>query len=381
MVSTNSGCKKICINASNLHSGGGVQVAVSFIFELSQIETPSDLDVYIMVSTKVHENLLSIGCDLSSESYYEVYDSFGISALWSGLAVKLKDYDVVFTVFGPLYVFALSGKEITGFAQAWISSADDWLYRQFSFFYRAKARLKYAIQLFFFRKSDKLIVELDHVRNSLIGRIGIKGVKIEVVHNCLSSLYLRPDSWRVLCAPIEKRSYSIGFVARDYPHKNIDILPSIKQILLQRHGLAVDFFVTLTPDEWSHKSTFFKHSIVNAGALEVSQCPTFYSMMDAVIFPSLLECFSATPLEAMAMNKPLFASDRGFVRDVCGEFAFYFDPSDPDAVAEVIATYIMHVASNDGARLAAAKRHAFSFSDSKIRALRYVEIIRGEAFK
>ena len=62
--------------------------------------------------------------------------------------------------------------------------------------------------------------------------------------------------------------------------------------------------------------------------------------MDAIIFPSLLECFSATPLEAMAMEKPFFASDREFIRDVCSDYALYFDPEDPISAANVINDYL-----------------------------------------
>ncbi len=61
--------------------------------------------------------------------------------------------------------------------------------------------------------------------------------------------------------------------------------------------------------------------------------------MDAVIFPSLLECFSASPLEAMFMNKPLFASNRPFVKQFCGDYAKYFNPNDPYSAAKVIAEY------------------------------------------
>ncbi|MOA18610.1 Glycosyl transferases group 1 [compost metagenome] len=98
--------------------------------------------------------------------------------------------------------------------------------------------------------------------------------------------------------------------------------------------------------------------------------------MDAVIFPSLLECFSATPLEAMAMQKPLFASDRGFVRDVCGDFAWYFNPLSADSAADVIAEYITKHHGKNQERLAAARRHVLNFSNARQRAENYLNIIR-----
>lgn len=52
--------KKILINASNLHVGGGVQVAASFITELSQIlkEQKINADCSVIVSTSVKEVLV-----------------------------------------------------------------------------------------------------------------------------------------------------------------------------------------------------------------------------------------------------------------------------------------------------------------------------------
>ena len=98
--------------------------------------------------------------------------------------------------------------------------------------------------------------------------------------------------------------------------------------------------------------------------------------MDAIIFPSLLECFSATPLEAMIMKKPLFASDRGFIKDVCFDFAYYFEPTDPESAAAVIHNFLESQCNEElEAKLLAAKKHAENFSNARQRAVKYVDII------
>ena len=56
--------KKFLINASNLHNGGGVQVASSFIYELSLLhDLPGNITCF--VSSEVAENLHQVGCDFS----------------------------------------------------------------------------------------------------------------------------------------------------------------------------------------------------------------------------------------------------------------------------------------------------------------------------
>lgn len=366
------------INASNLHTGGGVQVAVSLIDELSRMENlPTRLS--ILASNEVHTSLQNLNCDYSRFSDYAVFNTYGFSTLWSGLGLKLRSFDVVFTVFGPLYWWPMRPVNIAGFAQPWIIYPNNEIFNLMSCFVKFKIKLKYFVQSFFFKQADHLIVELPHVKTRLISRGFHRNSQIDVVHNCLSSIYFRPDQWRALTVEIQKKHFSIGFVGRDYPHKNTNILPYIKKVLADVHRLSVSIFVTLNSDEWTKKSEFFQKNINNAGVLDVTQCPVFYQQMDAVIFPSFLECFSATPLEALAMKKPLFASNRQFVRDVCGEFAWYFDPEDAYSAADLIADYINNFANRDDERLTAAQEHVIKFSNARQRAVDYLQIMQAAA--
>lgn len=366
--------RKVCINASNLRHGGGIQVATSFVDEMARLPL-DDLAISVFVSSEVASNLQDAGIDTSVFREYRVVNCYGLSSMWSRVQKYFYGFDLVFTVFGPAYFPFMPGIWVTGFAQAWIINIDNESYKSFGFLGRLKIWLKFSLQSWFFRRSDRLVVELDHVKSGLVEKGIARKENISVVRNCVSSVYFKPDAWRqVLLRPVAG-SFSIGFVGRDYIHKNISILVEVKKILLL-NGFAVDFYVTLTSSEWAARSDEFRSLITNVGVLAVAECPSFYQQMDAVIFPSLLECFSATPLEAMVMKKPLFASDRGFVRDVCGDFAWYFDPVDPLSIANQIMTYIDDFSGRDGDRLMRARRHAEDFSSARRRAEDYLSIIR-----
>jgi len=166
----------------------------------------------------------------------------------------------------------------------------------------------------------------------------------------------------------------LGFLGRNYPHKNTTIIPNAIKILKERYNISAEFFVTFTDDEWSSCSEEFKKCTNNLGPLTVAQCPSFYRQMDAIVFPSLLECFSATPLEAMAMEKPLFASDRDFNRDICKDYAYYFDPLSPESAAKAIADVFLK-GGPDPNRLKLAKEHAFGFSNPRDRAQKYLSLL------
>lgn len=370
---------KYLINASNLHVGGGVQVATSVIGELTRMPAlPSGLVVW--ASDAVDANLCKLGYNLSALPVYEVVNCHGLKLLRSPLARRLQAFDAVFTVFGPLYVWKLAGANITGFAQPWIIYPDNEIDAAMGWRQRWLSRLKFGLQAVFFRQANKLVVELDHVRAGLLC-MGIGSPSsIEVVRNSLSSLYTSPSSWQPVAVVDTGAEIKLGFVGRNYAHKNTRIFPAVIDLLRRDHGVKASIYVTFTDEEWATCDAAFRAAVINVGPLFVAQCPTFYSSMDAVIFPSLLECFSATPLEAMAMEKPLFASDRPFNRDVCQGHAHYFDPLSTASAAQSIAQVFLSGGSNPDA-LRAAREHAIKFSSSKDRAEKYLALLMQDAIK
>ena len=113
--------------------GGGVQVAVSVIDELSRLpEFPDELTV--LVSNEVHADLMLLGSNQTRFANYQVFNTYGLSTLWSGLSSKVLGHDVVFTLFGPLYLAAMPSVSMVGFAQAWIIYPDNEIYRSFTAF-------------------------------------------------------------------------------------------------------------------------------------------------------------------------------------------------------------------------------------------------------
>jgi glycosyltransferase involved in cell wall biosynthesis len=356
----------VLINASNLHVGGAVQVATSIISELAEI-CGASVNIHVLASSVVDRNLRSGGAKISALRGYKVYDSWGLRALWRTPRGILDGYDAVFTIFGPLYRLRQPRNSVVGFAQPWIIYPENEVAWQLGRLERNLLRFKYWIQSLFFSRADLLVVELEHVRDGLVRRKIAKSDRVRIVRNALSSLYADKANWLPVAIPHVAADLKLGFVGRNYFHKNTKIFPDVHRILKERHGIDARFFVTFDLREWEQCELEFRACSVNVGTLAVAQCPSFYEAMDAVVFPSLLECFSAAPLEAMAMERPLFASDRPFIRDVCGPHAHYFDPMDAESAALSIAGWFKD-ASQNRELLKAARQHAMSFSSAKERA-------------
>jgi len=366
--------KKVLINMTNIHVGGAVQVAVSFIYELSKMDPENfDFSYDLLLSSTILTELKQQKVDLGTTNF-EVVDVFGLRALLSGIERRFNNYNLVFTMFGPGYFLPNKCENhLVGFAQAWIIYPDNEFWKQLALIDRYLLRIKFWIQSLFFKQARHLVVELEHVEQGLIQAGIMEKENISVVYNSVSSLYFHNEQWQTIDFEFPKNKILIGLVSRDYPHKNIDVLPEVAVILKKQYGLSVCFVLTLSDNEWAKRSQAFKEHVVSVGAISSNQCPTFYQALDGVIFPSFLESFSISPLEALVMGKPLFASDRGFVRDVCSEYAYYFDPNNGEDIAHAIAAFF----TNKVLKYCPdkAKNHVINFSNSMTRANGYMKLI------
>ncbi|HIF9162832.1 TPA: glycosyltransferase [Photobacterium damselae] len=365
--------KKVLINASNLHVGGGIQVAASFINELANIDV--ELDLTFAVSSEVDVNLLSSVKDKYKDKYY-IIDVLGIKK-YTGTNQKIfsDSYDVCFTIFGPIYHKTNAKAHVTGFAQAWIAYPNNLVYKKLKIKEYLKYKLEFSLKEYFFKKSDYFIVEQNHIKEALCD-LGVSNNSIFTVSNCISSIYDDKDSWIKLNNDIKtKENFTLGFIGRAYIHKNLDILKDVNEILLNKYNMSCDFLFTLTVEEMEQCGFTKLPNFKTVGKIDVKQCPSFYDKIDALIFPSLLECFSATPIEAMKMNKLVFASDLPFVSDVCKDAAYYFDPMDADDIAKTIMLGVQSPELNLE-KIQQGKEIVNSLPTAQDRAKNYLDILK-----
>ena len=327
--------KKITLNFSNIKIGGDKQGALSFLIELKK----KDIDKFnILVSKEVHDELTSTNFKFLNK--LKIYNSSIFKFLSFSLIPEIKNVEIVFTLFGPFYAFTRA-KTITGFAQPLILYPNNLVNKDLGFFKKLMLRLKFKIQLSFFKKDTALVVESDVAKNILINKLNFKFVN--VVNNSINTLFL---SQTPRIKEVQK-DFKIGVIGRNYPHKNLKILPQILDIINVKFESKVTFYVTLTEQEFTSMNSSFQKKIINYGSLKVSECPKFYDEMDLIFFPSLLEVFSATPLESLYMKKPLVCSDLPFNKDFLEDFVFYSKPNDVEDSSKVIFEVLELLKRND----------------------------------
>jgi glycosyltransferase involved in cell wall biosynthesis len=69
------------------------------------------------------------------------------------------------------------------------------------------------------------------------------------------------------------------------------------------------------------------------GTVPHHELKTLYASADVVVCPSYAESFGHPMVEAMAMGRPIIASDRKLQREICGDAAVYFSTFDPNDLA------------------------------------------------
>lgn len=370
---------RVVVNCANLHVGGGVAVATSFIQLLSEAEEKNgpNFEVHVLASSEVDENVRSLGVSIEEFGSYRVIDFFGLSSVWGGLGALLSGYDVVFTVFGPAYTLGVIDNHIVGFAQPNILYPVNPVYNDMMFLDKVITRLKFFVQKIFFSRASILVVELPHVEAGLRRQFFFKRHKIEMVESAVHSIYYKRERWDAVDFPSESPSVlKLGVVSKNYPHKNLSIFPRVREVLKRKFKLDVDFYVTLSEEEFNSCGDEFKNGVVNVGKLKLSQCPSFYEYLDGVVFPTFLECYSAVPIEALVMRKPLFVSDRSFMRDICVEHASYFDPMCEESIAISIFRHFNLPASTRSEAADAGYDYAMSLPSAYDRSERYLGIIK-----
>lgn len=325
-----SAAPRVRVIASNLHVGGGVQVAASLLNEWARDEVRRTLPANLLceVSPAVYENLVP---KTRRQLPLVVRRRRPLSVRYWFSDLLHRD-DATLVVFGPTYFPLRSKRRVYGYADV-TSLYHPQEYGGPSRITRAQRARQWWSRRWI-RGADVIVVESPALRDRLESVCGVEPARVHVIPNAVNGEVLRETGeWRFDKAPGE---VLLAYPTRDYPHKNLEFLPELSLAASTGTSRTLRFVVTLTDQEWAARSESFRRCCINVGALPVRSIGPLLRGVDGVCFPSLLESFSATPIEAMALGVPLFASDRDFVRGICGDGATYFDPINAEAAAHSV---------------------------------------------
>ena len=171
--------------------------------------------------------------------------------------------------------------------------------------------------------------------------------KVTVIPNGLSHSRLGASPARRAGRPNEDANpFTFLCLAHCYPHKNIAILADAVRVLPKYTRRAAKCVITVAPEQHPGARRLLERlgqgelegKIENIGPVASAKLAQVYARADALVFPTLLESFSRTYLEAWHFGLPILTSDRDFAHHLCGDAALYFDPLDAASVARAMAS-------------------------------------------
>jgi glycosyltransferase involved in cell wall biosynthesis len=199
------------------------------------------------------------------------------------------------------------------------------------------------------RKLDRIIAVSGWVKQELIDLARIKESRIEVVPNGidLTAFYPRPRNEEsvVLIQPFSFRRPYVLYAARlEHPIKNHVRLIKAFEIFKNRtkhpHRLVLaggDSHGAERIREAALASPN-RNDIIFTGHFPSDSLPELYAGANIAVFPSMYEGFGLGILEAMASGVPVACARAASLPETAGNAALYFDPLDPEDMADRIVT-------------------------------------------
>jgi glycosyltransferase involved in cell wall biosynthesis len=167
----------------------------------------------------------------------------------------------------------------------------------------------------------------------------IKSSKIEIIYNGIDTnlfKYTNAD-WlkHKLGFADEKILLYVGFST---PRKGLQVLAqALKFVRVKNIKLII-----VGKWEKGYRDVFFRHlpeikdKIFEVGYIADRDLPSYYSLADIFVLPSLLEGFGFPLVEAMACETPVISTDVGSIPEVVGDCGIIVPPKDSRQLAQSI---------------------------------------------
>lgn len=181
-------------------------------------------------------------------------------------------------------------------------------------------------------KNNFLITPSHYWRDLIIKKFNIKPQKIITTHEAPDPEFLSNKN-SILNFKFKILNYII-YTGNLYPHKNVDViikalkyLPDLKlKIICGR-----DFFFKKYEKKYKNNP-----QIEFLGFIPDEKFKELYSKALCLVHPSLMEGFSLTGLESMALGCPVISSDYSCLPEIYQDSVLYFDAKNPKDLANKI---------------------------------------------
>lgn len=334
---------RVLVNASTLAVGGGLQIGLGFINYV--ITQEKEIHWMFIVSKGIYENLsdeLKIDERIVLLVKPPSNPILGLSSIYTLKRIeRIFKPNIIYSLGFPSYV-RFSAPEIGRYTNPWEINPDPlpwYIYK--SKIKRFLLKLGTIYRLYWAKRATVIETQTHFAKEVIADKLNLSGDRVFVIPNSINEVFYK-NSIKAK-SPIIKDNIIAFCIAAPYDHKGLEIIPEVAFHLRNNFQINVLFQVTipLCSSLWKRISKRAKDwavddLVVNVGPLKVVECVDYYNRASLVFLPTLLEVFSATFLEAMAMKVPIVTTNLYFSKEVCKDAAVYFTPNDAFDAAQKV---------------------------------------------
>ena len=326
----------ILINCSNLKKGGGLQVADSVC---SCLNTIPQHDFFLVLSSCMddtadrvseYKNVTVVRHDIRN-SWYTLF--WGRDKAMDNLVTR-HNIGGVLTIFGPAR-WKPKCKHLCGFARSHLVLNDSPYFQRMSWkeLMIEKARNLYLYYYFkrgvpaFWTENPYISEKVKHL---------FPTIKAYTVSNYYNQVF-DDENTQIEHALPSFDGCTLLSINAPYPHKNLAIAIEVARYLKKHYSeFSFRFVFTVTENDLPPIPSYLREHFCLIDKVSVAECPSLYRQADIMFQPTLLECFTATYVEAMRMQVPILTTDLPFAHGLCGNAAVYYSPLDAEDCAKSI---------------------------------------------
>ena len=336
---------RILFNCSNSVKGGGIQAPLNYLdFAVRDTEH----EHHVLLSPEVASAGGEALCrDLPTAEIISPKPARDLIGRNSRARIQAWEErikpDVVLTLYGPAYA-RFRSPHLMLFADPWVITPKHDGTKRMSAFDRCKIVCINAYKRYWAKQATRWVVETVRAADDLAENFRVRRDAVHTIYNGCRDIYFAAAEKfanQPQPRPADGQSINILVLSAPYPHKNLEIIPPVAQVLKNSSSIPFRFLLTLPPELSTTRSLLAKaqqlgvaDSIENIGTQPSDDCPQLYHDSHILFLPTLLEVFSCNYSEAMCMRRPIVTSDRPFARDVCQDAACYCNPLDPVHAAQ-----------------------------------------------
>ena len=202
------------------------------------------------------------------------------------------------------------------------------------------------------RRADCIIADSQATKDDCTKLLGIPEDKIKVIHNGIDSYFKKITEPALLTNTRKKLGLFkniILFVGTLEPRKNVIRLIRAYAHLCKSTHLDHELVIA-GKKGWMYSGIFheverlrLKNRVHFLNYVTQHDLVNLYSMADLFVYPSLYEGFGFPPLEAMACEVPVVASNVSSLPEVLGDAALLIDPYSTDELVAAMSKILSDV--------------------------------------